>query len=392
MNKKNVNLNERPPVYVCGRVSVMVYSFINLIFIFLYIYCYQTPVLTFAQHVLSKGVTVYHPFVSAVIITVVAWIIQIATLSMTKLQGIAYSLTFVPSMLAVALLTAVVPEGTEGVAMRNWTWATPIILLIYVFVVHIMRQWSMVNAVSKQPYVVACCNLCISLVMMLCVSMAGNHDEMFHKRIKAEKMMIDMEYGNIAANAFQGGGIMRSIGWKSIGDREEVRYEKTDTTLSLIRYIALGKMGLLPEKIFTQPFMGDRGSLCMMKNVKPYLFKKELLSRRRNADYYLCAFLAEGDLDRFAKGIKKIWGGRDSLSCDSLPRHYREAMVLYQHHRSKPIVKCSDAVMERDFADMRKIITDNADEKKRLFILRKTYGNTYWFYYYSKDLCATTRR
>lgn len=46
-------------------------AIVFILFSFSYIYFYQTPTLTYEQHILSGGVTVYHPFISAVIIAVV---------------------------------------------------------------------------------------------------------------------------------------------------------------------------------------------------------------------------------------------------------------------------------------------------------------------------------
>ena len=83
---------------------------------------------------------------------------------------------------------------------------------------------------------------------------------MLHKRIKAEKLILNSEYKAIAENEHEGGEVLRFFGLAS-GDKSKKRCEKTDSTLSLIRFIALDKEGLLPEKLFTQPFLGNSMSL-----------------------------------------------------------------------------------------------------------------------------------
>lgn len=365
-------------------IQDMIYStIVNLLFIFLYVYCYQTPTLTFAQHVLSKGVTVYYPLTNAMIITVAALLLQMLVSSLAKLRGMAYSLTYVPSMLFVAFITSVKPVGNDNISMEKWVWGIPAILLIFMFLVRIIRQWQSVNVNKDKGNNVFVVNTLTSLVMMFCVCCAGNGDALFLKRIKAEKLMKDCDYNAIISQDYEGGEIMRKIGMERVGNKKDIVFEETDTTLSLIRYIALDKRGLLPEKLFTRPFTGSSQSVIFLENVKPYLFPKEFLSRRKSQDYYLCALLADADLDAFAKRLVATLH-TDSIVCDSLPRHYREAMVAYQHLRSKPVVSYYDAVLETDYNDMRKILAMNISDQEKIFRLRETYGNTYWYYLYKK--------
>ena len=207
---------------------------------------------------------------------------------------------------------------------------------------------------------------------------------MLHKRIKAEKLILNSEYKAIAENEHEGGEGLRFFALAS-GDKSKKRCEKTDSTLSLIRFIALDKVGLLPEKLFTQPFLGNSMSLRQMENIKPYLFDKKFLSRRKSRDYYLCCLLADRDLDAFAKELTKTVNVDDSLACDSLPRHYREALVLYQHVRSQHITNYKDATLEADYRDMRKLLAEKRDRREILFEMKKIYGNTYWYYYQEKE-------
>ena len=363
----------------------MIYCLLtNILFVFVYIYFYQTPTLTFAQNVLSEGVTVYYPFTNALLVTLTAWILQAVVRSVTKLRGIGYALTFVPSMLFVAFLTSIEVEGDHDFRVTTWVWLIPLILLLFFFLAHYVRQIEIVSGKTVKSHVSESINMFVSLVMMLLVSIAGNGDEMLHKRIKAEKLILKSEYKAIAENEHEGGEVLRFFGLAS-GDKSKKRCEKTDSTLSLIRFIALDKEGLLPEKLFTQPFLGNSMSLRQMENIKPYLFDKKFLSRRKSQDYYLCCLLADRDLDAFAKELTKTVNVDDSLACDSLPRHYREALVLYQHVRSKHITNYKDATLEVDYRDMRKLLEEKRDRREIAFEMKKVYGNTYWYYFQEKE-------
>ena len=52
-------------------------AIVFLTFSFVWLYCFQADVLAAAQHVLSKGLTSYKPFVGAVLITLVLQVLQL---------------------------------------------------------------------------------------------------------------------------------------------------------------------------------------------------------------------------------------------------------------------------------------------------------------------------
>ena len=54
------------------------------LFVFVFVYFYQAPTLAYAQHVLSKGATVYHELPSALLVTFVLYLLQRLTLAATK--------------------------------------------------------------------------------------------------------------------------------------------------------------------------------------------------------------------------------------------------------------------------------------------------------------------
>ena len=99
-----------------------------------------------------------------------------------------------------------------------------------------------------------------------------------------------------------------------------------------------------------------------------------MLPQRR---YLLMGYLLDKRLDDFAKWVGKFYDLNDTL-----PQHYREALVLYSHLRSQPVVDYHHAVTEADFADYQQLERSEPNNKVlRQNLLRDTYGNTYWYYY-----------
>jgi hypothetical protein len=86
-------------------------------------------------------------------------------------------------------------------------------------------------------------------------------------------------------------------------------------------------------------------------------------------------------LDSFAKTISLCY----DVDSTAIPRHYREALVLYTHIRQHRVLTFHDDVLDADYEDMKKLIKKYPDRIQRESAVRDTYGNTYWYYYYRRD-------
>ena len=96
-------------------------------------------------------------------------------------------------------------------------------------------------------------------------------------------------------------------------------------------------------------------------------------------EYTLATRLLDRDIDAFARDFLKFYSLEDSTV--AIPRHYREALVLYTHMRSNRVLTYHDEVLDADYADMRKLERQYSDKRQALSAVRDTYGNTYWFYF-----------
>lgn len=104
------------------------------------------------------------------------------------------------------------------------------------------------------------------------------------------------------------------------------------------------------------------------------------------ADYYLCALLASRQIDRFACEIQQYYP-RQMREQKHLPKYYTQALVMYTHMRTRPTVVFRDAAVEanyNDFSEMRDTLK-RADIRNNM--LRRSYEETYWWYY-QEGLCA----
>ena len=94
------------------------------------------------------------------------------------------------------------------------------------------------------------------------------------------------------------------------------------------------------------------------------------------ADYLLCGDLIDKDLDRFAKDIQDYYTVNDSL-----PKHYREALILYSRLRSKPVVVYHH-VMDEDYDNLQELEKGYPNQTERKGKVEEHYRGTYWYYYW----------
>lgn len=108
------------------------------------------------------------------------------------------------------------------------------------------------------------------------------------------------------------------------------------------------------------------------------------------ADYYLCALLLDRRIDQFARDIRTFYGhaldghGR-------LPHYYAEALVMYTRMRTTPAVIYHDSSIEANLHDFSEMGDTIASPVARCNLLRRSYGDTYWWYFHYGNRPTPTR-
>ena len=332
-----------------------------IIFTFTYLYSYQADVLAMAQHVLSEGKTHYNATVGALLITSVLYLLQVAVMAVSRLVSRSHALTYFPSLLILAVLTDISPDIDHGFTFGHWLWLCPLLLLLWACAVWVARQIQpyepdsfSYGLFSRTVWI----NVLTMTVMMTLVGLTGSSNNVFHYRMTAERCIAGKDYEG-ALNA----------GSKSL---------ETDSSLTMLRIYALAAQGKLPERLFEYPLVGE--SEAMRPNgtsVKMMLHNDQQLKLvvRTTPDYRMCGHLLDRNLEAFACELVKRYDMR------RLPKHYREAMTLYCHTRSTPIVVYSDPATEADYNEYKEMEKKYTNPHERQTALRDAFGKTYWYYY-----------
>ena len=362
-------------------------AIVFVLFSFCWLFFFQADQLAMTQHVLSGGLTHYHSIWGSLIGTVALMGLQLFINRVVRLNKRAHALTYVPSMMLLALVTETSQQIESNQGISIWIWILPLLVLLgwggCVWIAKIMQEVESDSSYSlfSRPMWI---NALLMALQIICVAWIGNTNAVYQYRMKTETLLADGQYQKAL-----------EVGRHS--------YE-SDANLLMLRMYALARENALGERLFEYPITADaeqflptsgrtRMYYCPEDSLYKFLGGRpaepmaplhflELLERRDSivprqvADYKLCGLLIDRQIDRFAREIGKYYPLDDRL-----PKHYREALVLYTHLRSNPVVVYHHAVTDEDWRNLQDLEKQYPNATERQGKVEDQYGNTYWYYY-----------
>ncbi len=361
------------------------------LFTYLYLYSYQCNLLAAVQSALSGGTTTYNRTIGAVIITALLYALKRAVATWASRFGLvkAYpAFTLFPSALLLALLTDANPENACCYNLAKWAWLIPATLIAVYAAIYALGRID--NEEQKEETIRPLANTLwrnglVVLSALLYVCITANTDRNLHNRLTIEASIIR---GNYTEAIAQG-----------------KKASASDPSSCMLRAYALARECKLGEMLFEHaPEGGSKVLLPDGKNSRYLLLsdaeimkgigwprraglpnaakwqkmRKRGLCKPTLRDYELCGYLLDKDIDRFAEAMLAY----RLFDINRQPKHYREAMMLYTHMRSTPIMKYENAVMEADYQEFMNIIKQTTDPALRKATAEASYGTTYWFYFF----------
>lgn len=347
-------------------------AIIFITFTYVYLAFYQADVLAVAQHVFSGGLTNYSYTLAPLLITLVLYLLQVGVYAVTRVKRRFHGLTYFPSFLILTMITDIPVDIDRYHSLGAWWIILPLCLILWGGLIWIARQLEPIETephsngwFSRYMWV----NLLQMLVIILLVNFVASNDRLFHKRMRMEHLMKEKQYEKAL-----------EVGEKSL---------QTDSSLTMLRIACLYRTGELGSRLFSYPLVGGSQSMYIngtsvkalmwqapvwMYGTSPWM-KKHRLKYRLSKEYELCALLLDKKLDEFVRRLVKYH------ELTKLPTHYKEAILLYCHLRTHPIVEFHDNVMDADFSDYQSMERKYSNPVERQSVLRDTYSNTYWYYY-----------
>lgn len=378
VNNDNIKKTAGVIRLVCGVLFVL--------FCFFFIYCIQGEILAKAQFVYSEGLTTYHDIMTPIIVSLVLQIIQGVVYGMARLPQKFYALSYFPSFLILAMLADFNEDRIAHFYMGTWAWVTPLLLLLYFIVAHVIRNMFQDKVQDRQTFdYIITPNCIILMIMTLGTGLVSNNNDVFLYELKTERLVAEGKYEDAV-----------NVGERSL---------KSSKKLTQLRMYALAKQDLLAERIFDFPqYYGTEGLLptydtTRNKRVLPsevYSYMGVIPGRgiksveqflniimngekkRSNAaiDYYLCFQLLKKDL----KAFETVFYDNYNPESMDIPRAYQEALLLKAEQDGDSLSYIPQETKERYNAyklEKAQYLSERAKRNKT----RQSFGNTYWWYY-----------
>lgn len=380
-------MNYNHPMKNNSTVTIRVMCAIVFVcFSLLWLYCFQADLLAMAQHQLSHGLTQYNRLISPLLITALLYIVHLGVFGVVRLTRSFHSLTYLPSMLILALLTDIyVVPGTTGLAHYGW-WMVVLVFIVWLGCVFVARKYQEIENDGDYGFFSrpAWINMLIMSLQIMFVAWIGNTNAVFQYRMHAERLLFEGKYEKAAG-----------VGKKSL---------ESDESLLAIRMYALARCGSLGDRLFEFPITGTSDKMLPTNDSTLFLLypndslfryfgarpaeemtpvrylrmmeRRDSVPRKAVGDYLLCGFLIDKQLDKFAAEISRYY-----TIDDKLPKHYREALTLYCHMRSRPLLSYNVPVVEEDFRNLQELERQYQDLQERKVKVSEQYRGTYWYYY-----------
>lgn len=399
INRNNTQKTAGVIRYSCGILFML--------FAFCYLYFLEGEILAQAQFVFSHGITHYSISIGAIIISVVLQIVQWIVAKASQLPPKAHALTYVPSALALTLITDISEVTMAHFSFGSWSWIAPVVLLGYVLMAWVVKKLPSEtdlfdNDIKRLLYP----NYVILFFLIVAVGSVPRTTDVYHFELKVERLILEGKYEEASEVA------KRSL--------------RTSERLTCLRMYALSKQGRLAEDLFRYPqHYGSKGLLdiadtastrrlsskdiCFhlgafcgqsIKSTDRYLqlMLSDTIWNQHTADYYLCGLLLDKKLSKFRSSLPLYYNLSDTIPAayDALPLAYREALVLMSDKQrfltdgalfinGDSIAVLSDTLLLSRFHDYDSLKIGIPNMRERINKTHRKFGDTFWWYYDFSD-------
>jgi hypothetical protein len=353
---------------------------------FFWLYWFQADILYITQHILSGRKTHYNFFFGAVIITGILFVLQYFINKLFRFGKYTYALSYFPSVLLLAILSDVHPEKSQFFNHYKWLIIIPLVSILWGCFIWFSKQISLFDHRIKKTKTPR--QLWINVMTLNCM------------------MLFVAIFGNTNATTHYQAHIETSLASDNLDEalRTGNRSQEADQNLTMLRAFALSQRGELGDKLFEYPVYGNGENLLPIgqKSDAPLLLsprkifrhlgaqpiafkssyrylealKKDSIATEAAKNYELTGLLIDRKLDDFVALLSRY----DDIT-DNMPIHYREALILYTHLRSNPILEYHDPVMDEDWDNFIKLKDTSLSYNAMKGLMNEHYGSSYWYYY-----------
>lgn len=371
------------------RATKLCATLLFALFSFLYLYCMQADLLACFQYILSDGLTSYSPLVGGLIITLLLVFLGELLAYACPLPTPFVALSYFPSAVLLAVISGGTPKSDGiGFAASGWTWVAVTVVVVGVCML-LLRKYASYLVQDKYRYTDSWPNALLFFLMFAFVGKVGNTNDRLHYQLKAESLLNDECYDEILE--MRPGSTGMSPAFHAIRALALSQDQRLGEELFRARGLSGSSDLLVSEHEFLScdsleykfyDFWGARPGKHLQQNSELFfqiILERNLCDstrRKEVQDLYLSSLLLDRKIDQFASSVVKYYPLNDSL-----PRHYREALILYKRIRTAPVCVYENESLEENYNDYLTMSRNKVSAQEVQNKIRQSFGRTYWYYY-----------
>lgn len=368
------------------RVVALFCATLFALFSFLFVAVYQSPLLEVLYDYVATGKLDYNGYLVAAVISPLLTLLALWLNRIAKFQREWTAMAYLPSVLLLAFITDIDRSlYVGGWSSTSWIVIFSVAMFVYAALAFVLQRvlFEKIKNLAMSTNRMIWRNLILFVIMFCLAGTLSNGEENF----KREALVASRYKGGDAEGAL-------AVGYKSLDASRELTAMRAyilakENSLGerLFEYPQLyGAEGLLPFAQQTSPLSPDSVATLLGDTIKENENTLDYLRRLAHADtlavaardYYLSALLLEKEVIEFEAELARMCG---SYRADSLPKHYREALLLLKEFSSEYQLNLEDSVLNSKFRSMREVESKYDDALMRNNYVRKAFGRTYWWYF-----------
>lgn len=367
------------------RAVMALCAILFAVFSFLFIAKYQSAPLELLYEKVSTGKLQYNGYVVGAFLSGALTVLALWLNRYTRFKREWTAMTFLPSTLLLSFITDIDRSLYTGeYDYLKWIVVFAVGLFLYAAFSFVLRRmlFAKIKNVAMSANRIIWRNLEIFVLFFCTVGFLSNGDDSFKREA-------------LIASYYNRGDIDKAL---------QVGYLSNSATQTITtqRAYILAKEGLLGEKLFEYPQMfGTTSLLPGMTQVSPLVPDSvfdligvvpqpgektiAILERALEIDstnetakeYYLSALLLDRQIVEFVDAIEELY---PDVNINELPKHYQEAILLYESIEQNHI-GVDNPDMQKQFYAFKALENEYDDVLVRSNYLRRKFGRTYWWYY-----------
>lgn len=368
------------------RVVALFCATLFALFSFLFVAVYQSPLLEVLYDYVATGKLDYNGYLVAAVISPLLTLLALWLNRIAKFQREWTAMAYLPSVLLLAFITDIDRSlYVGGWSSTSWIVIFSVAMFVYAALAFVLQRvlFEKIKNLAMSTNRMIWRNLILFVIMFCLAGTLSNGEENF----KREALVASRYKGGDAEGAL-------AVGYKSLDASRELTAMRAyilakENSLGerLFEYPQLyGAEGLLPFAQQTSPLSPDTVATLLGDTIKENENTLDYLRRLAYADtlavaardYYLSALLLEKEVIEFEAELTRMCG---SYRADSLPKHYREALLLLKEFSSEYQLNLEDSVLNSKFRSLREVESKYDDALMRNNYVRKAFGRTYWWYF-----------